>query len=91
MWIVKGIAVTTLKLFAIAALCCCSLTVCSLRADSLEKVEFRLMEWRSLHFDQASQAKEYYETFKSIGCECKQESHGNHIDVAFRCPKWRLA
>ncbi len=55
----------------------------------MEKVEFRLMAWKSLHFDEARQAKEYSQTFKSLGCECKQESHGNHTDVTFRCPKWR--
>lgn len=86
---VKGIAVSKLKSLTIAGLCFCCLAVGSLRADSLEKVDFRLMEWKSLHFDQASQAKQYYDIFKSLGCECKQESHGDHIDVTFRCPKWR--
>lgn len=86
---VKGIAVIRFKLLTIALLCICCCATALLQADSLEKVEFRLMTWKSLHFDQASQAKEYFQTFKSIGCECKQESHGDHIDVAFRCPKWR--
>lgn len=89
MCIVKGIAVSTLKSLAIAAMCVCCIVVGSLKADSLEKVDYRLMAWKSLHFDQASQAKEYHDIFKSIGCECKQESHGDHIDVSFRCPKWR--
>jgi len=28
-------------------------------------------------------------TFKTIKVECKQASHGDHIDVTFRCPKWQ--
>lgn len=80
---------SALKSLAVAACCVCCLAVGSLQADSVERVEFRLMEWNSFHFDQASEAKEYFDTFKRLGCECKQETHGDHFDVAFRCPKWR--
>ena len=86
---VKGIAVSAFKSLIVAALIACCFAVGSLKGDSLERVEFRLTEWKSLHFDQANHAKQYYETFKGIGCECKQDAHGDHIDVAFRCPKWR--
>lgn len=80
---------SALKTLTVTMLFVCCIAIGSLKADSLERVEFRLMDWKALHFDQASQAKAYYETFKGIGCECKQENHGDHIDVAFRCPKWR--
>ena len=85
----KSIAVSTIKSLTIAALVACCLTAANAQADQLERVEYRLTEWKSLHFDKAEQAKQYYQTFKSIGCEAKQDSHGNHIDVAFRCPKWK--
>ncbi|MCA9145160.1 MAG: hypothetical protein H6821_04985 [Planctomycetaceae bacterium] len=88
-YFVKGTAVSMWKSLTIAALCACCLVAGSLQADSVEKVDFRLMEWKSFHFDEAAKAKEYHDTFKSLGCECKQESHGDHFDVSFRCPKWR--
>ena len=80
---------TAIKSFLAALLCVGFLSVGTAYGESIERVEFRLMNWKSLHFDDAAQAKEYYDTFKNIGCECKQESHGNHTDVTFRAPKWR--
>lgn len=70
--------------------CLCLGFAASLSAAENEKVEYRLAEWKSLHFKDAKQAQSYAKTFKSIGVEFKQESHGDHIDVRFRCPKWRV-
>ncbi|MEO8495919.1 MAG: hypothetical protein ABI614_12665 [Planctomycetota bacterium] len=80
---------SALKSLVIVVSFACCFAIGSLKADSLEKVDFRLMEWKSFHFDEADQAKQYYETFKGIGCECKQDTHGDHFDVSFRCPKWQ--
>jgi hypothetical protein len=60
-----------------------------LSAADVERVDFRLTSWKALHFDDARKAQSYFKIFKTIGCECKQESHGDHFDVKFRCPKWR--
>lgn len=71
-------------------LCCLALSsVTTLDAAEIERVEYRLTNWRSVHFGDAQQAASYMEIFKSIHVECKQVSHGDHIDVSFRCPKWQ--
>jgi hypothetical protein len=85
----KGIAVTTRK-FIFGLFCCLALaTTATLGAAELERVDYRLTEWKSVHFDDAQQAASYMKTFKAIKVECKQESHGDHIDVSFRSPKWQ--
>lgn len=85
----KGIAVITHKLTLNLLIGLVLLAPASLSADQIEKVDYRLSAWKSLHFKDAKQAASYVKTFKSIGVEYKQESHGDHIDVTFRCPKWR--
>ena len=58
-------------------------------AAEREIVKFRLTSWKAVHFDDAKSAKETHATLIKLGCEAKQEQHGGHIDVAFRCPRWR--
>ena len=58
-------------------------------AAGLERVEYRLSDWKSLHFKDAAKAAAYVKTFKSLHIEYKQSSHGDHIDVSYRCPKWQ--
>ena len=85
----KGIAVTT-RQFLFGLFSCLALsTITTIDAAELERVDYRLPEWKSVHFDDAQKAASYVKTFKAIKVECKQESHGDHIDVTFRCPKWQ--
>jgi hypothetical protein len=53
-----------------------------------ELVAYRLVEWRTAHFDDETAAKRHFETLKRLGCEAKMDPHGGHIDVSWRCPKW---
>lgn len=53
-------------------------------------VAYRLANWKTMHFDKAAEAKDHFTTVKRLGCEASQEDHGGHIDVAFRCPRWRV-
>jgi hypothetical protein len=70
--------------------CCLALsTIATLDAANVERVEYRLTGWKSVHFKDAAQAASYMKTFKSLHVECKQATHGDHIDVSFRCPKWQ--
>ena len=54
-----------------------------------EIVRFRLPKWKSSHFKKAKDAESHYSIMKSIGCDVKKHAHGDHIDVSYRCPKWR--
>lgn len=85
---------TTRKL--VLGLFCCSVlalvmnsAATTLVAAEIERVEYRLTDWKSVHAKDASQAATYVRTFKSLFVECKQVSHGDHIDVSFRCPSWQ--
>jgi hypothetical protein len=59
------------------------------RASSASTIAFRLGKWKSMHFDNAELAKQHLATVKQIGCEARQEKHGGHIDVTYRCAAWR--
>ena len=52
-------------------------------------VEYRLPSWKTLHFEDGAKANLHYKTVKDLGCEAKQEAHGGHIDVSYRCANWR--
>lgn len=52
-------------------------------------VHYRLVGWKSAHFDDARSARSFEEAIKRIGCETRQEQHNGHIDVTYRCPQWR--
>lgn len=54
-----------------------------------EVVSFRLTQWKALHMHDAAAAEKLVVTLKKIGCEVKQNSHGDHIDVQYRCAEWR--
>ena len=85
----KGIAVFARKLTLGMLIGLALITTTSHSTDQIERVDYRLADWKSLHFKDAKQAASYVKTFKAIGVDHKQESHGDHIDVTFRCPKWR--
>ncbi len=52
-------------------------------------VDYRLTQWKPAHFHIADKAAEFQATLKQLGCETSQRGHNGHIDVAYRCAKWR--
>ena len=63
--------------------------VSSVSATEREVVAFRLIEWKTVHFDDAQRAGSYADAIERLGCEVRTSDHGGHIDVSFRCPLWR--
>lgn len=58
-------------------------------AAEKEAVAYRLEKWKTIEFEDMKKAKTHYTTIKKLGCEVKQEDHNGHVDVSYRCPKWR--
>lgn len=54
-----------------------------------EIVRYQLEDWKAKHIHDAKKAKTIAATLKRLGCEMKQAQHNGHIDVRYRCPKWR--
>lgn len=52
-------------------------------------VDFRLTQWKTLHFDLEKTANQRYKTLKSLGCEVKKHAHNGHTDVSYRQVKWQ--
>jgi hypothetical protein len=67
------------------------LAACFNAAGAAENVavDFRLVQWRSAHVPNANEAAMFEQTLRRLGCEAASEQHGDHIDVAYRCPQWR--
>ena len=55
----------------------------------IKKVGFRMANWRNIHGDGTKATTDLISTLKKIGCEVKQNKHGGHVDIAFRCPSWK--
>ena len=53
-----------------------------------ETIAFNLPRWKTMHFDDAAKAKQHADMVKKLGCEVKQEQHGGHIDLTYRCVEW---
>ena len=50
--------------------CCLALsTISSLQAAELERVDYRLTDWKSVHFKDSKQAASYVSTFKALNVE----------------------
>lgn len=65
-------------------------TLRAAESDSAKStIAFRLAKWKSMHFDDAELAKKHLATVKQLGCDARQESHGGHIDVTYRCEGWK--
>ncbi|WP_235934702.1 hypothetical protein [Candidatus Laterigemmans baculatus] len=58
-------------------------------AASKEIVRYRLADWRAVHTSNEAQAKKLAATLSQLKCEVQQSSHGNHIDVRYRCKGWQ--
>ncbi|MCC7423281.1 MAG: hypothetical protein IT428_23645 [Planctomycetaceae bacterium] len=59
------------------------------QAQQGEVVQFRLMSWKTAHFDSAREADSFEQSLRRLGCETRQDGHAGHIDVQYRCPRWR--
>lgn len=57
--------------------------------STVRKVGFRLSKWRTVHGDDSDTTANTVKTMKQIGCEVRQDNHGDHVDVSFRCLSWR--
>lgn len=55
-----------------------------------EVIEIRLADWKTAHMDgpMVAQVKDFTTTLQDMGCEVRRDSHGDHVDLAFRCPIW---
>jgi hypothetical protein len=43
-----------------------------------------------IEFGDAAKAKTHHDTVKKLGCEAtRQERHDGHVDVRYRCPRWK--
>ena len=73
-----GIAAAVLLLGATAA-----------RAEQAWIVQFRLTQWKTMHFSSETKAKTHLQTVQKLGCEAKSFAHDGHTDVRYRCPNWK--
>ena len=52
-------------------------------------VEFRLPQWKTMHFSSAAKAEQHLQTVKKLGCEAQKHDHDGHVDVRYRCTQWK--
>jgi len=53
-----------------------------------ELISYRLEKWKTTH-SEGDKAEELIGTLKRLRCEVNVGSHGGHMDVNYRCPKWQ--
>lgn len=61
----------------------------SATASAAEIVRYQCKDWKAKHIHEAKKADTIAGTLKKLGCEVKRHEHDGHIDVRYRCPKWR--
>ncbi len=54
-----------------------------------ELVKYQLPTWKSKHIHDEKKAETIVKTLVKLGCEVKKNQHSGHVDVSYRCPKWR--
>lgn len=52
-------------------------------------IGFRLANWETAHFHDASAADKTETALKKIGCETQRQAHDGHIDLRYRCVGWK--
>lgn len=55
------------------------------QAAGLEIVKYALPEWSTTHARDARESQELVAILKGLGCEVREDRHGDHGDVSFRC------
>jgi len=88
-WMMNGRKKQMLIAAGLAIASMTSLAVQSTSAADKEAVAYRLAEWKTIEFKDPNRAKVHFSTIKKLGCEVKQADHNGHVDVSYRCPKWR--
>ncbi len=79
-----------LRLIAFAALLIAAPALATpTTAGADEIVRYQLTDWKAKHIHDAKKAETIYATLKKLGCELQKDQHNGHIDVRYRCPKWR--
>ncbi len=58
-------------------------------STSTKKIGFRVSEWKTIHSHDASATQADMEMLNRIGCETKTASHGDHVDLRYRCSNWK--
>lgn len=66
-----------------------ALTAVPLSLSADEIVRYRLKDWQAKHIHDTKKADTIAGTLSKLGCQVKRASHGGHVDVRYRCPKWR--
>lgn len=54
-----------------------------------ELVRYQLPNWKAKHVHDVGRAETIVKTLQKLGCEVKKSQHSGHVDVRYRCPKWR--
>ena len=54
-----------------------------------ESVEFRMVNWKSIHGKGTQDEKQFVELLGKLGCEVVVSEHAGHSDIKFRAPTWR--
>ncbi len=65
------------------------ITATATQAAVVKKVGFRMANWHTVHGDGTKATTDMISTLQEIGCEVKQDNHGGHMDISFRCPSWK--
>lgn len=68
---------------------CVQLGSTPIQAAEPIEVAYRLTKTKIAEIDDTSKANKLVKILKQLGCEVKQEDHGVHTDISYRCPKWR--
>ena len=58
-------------------------------ASANEIVRYQLANWKAKHIHDTSRADVIQKTLTRLGCEVNKSQHNGHIDLTYRCPKWK--
>jgi hypothetical protein len=77
------------RLTLLAAFLMTSFVATASDTSAAELVRYRAEKWQAKHIHDDKKAKTISGTLTKLGCEVKQDQHNGHIDVKYRCPKWK--
>lgn len=52
-------------------------------------IAYRLVQPKTMHFEDAQKYAAHSEQVRKLGCEVSQGEHAGHGDVTYSCPKWK--
>ncbi len=61
----------------------------AIQSAVVKKVGFRMTNWQTIHHDGTPATQERIATLQRIGCEVREDNHGGHVDIGFRCVSWK--